>query len=66
MDDDEHEMWKVLEGLLGNPHIDLGGLVYMVRDKEVEVWDGPAATEWSESVQAAKRLLDKLREKGRA
>ncbi len=51
------EYKAVLQALMTNKHIDLGDLVYTVRDKELQGWDGPSVKAWSEAVGEAKRLL---------
>lgn len=48
---------KMLEALLlltGNPHIDLGDCIYIVRDRELKGWDGPAVLAWSQAITSAK------------
>jgi len=45
--------------LTGNPHIDLGDLVYQVREREGKGWDGPAVLAWSQACEAAKVAIAK-------
>jgi hypothetical protein len=47
----------VLRALTTNPHLDLGDLVYTVRERELQGWDGPAVTAWSDAVLAVQQLL---------
>lgn len=47
----------VLRALTTNPHVDLGDLVYQVRDQEGQGWDGPATKAWSDAVAAARTLV---------
>ena len=37
-----------LRGLMTNPHINLGDLVYDVREREGKGWDGPDVKAWSD------------------
>ena len=46
-----------LEALFANPHMDLGDLVYAVRERELQGWDGPAVKQWSDAVKAARAAL---------
>jgi hypothetical protein len=39
------------------PHLDLGDLIYKVRDSEGEGWDGPAVRHWSKAVTDAQEAL---------
>ena len=50
-------MYEALEGLMGNPSIDLGDLVYYVREREGKGWDGPDVNAWSNAVQLARAAL---------
>lgn len=47
-----------LRGLFSNPHLNLGDLVYKIRDSELKGWEGPAVTQWSEAVEFAERALN--------
>jgi len=58
---ERRQMWAVLEGLLTNPQIDLGDLVYQVRDREGLGWEGPDVTAWGNAVKAAKEMLAHFR-----
>ena len=58
----ERENERLLAALLlltGNPHIDLGDLVYQVREREGKGWDGPAVLAWSQGVTSAKAAIAK-------
>lgn len=55
----DQDLLEALEALTSNPHIDLGGLVYKVRDSEGEGWDGPQVKHWSDAVQAARTAIAK-------
>jgi hypothetical protein len=55
------DLLAALEALSSNPYLHLGDLVYAVREKEREGWDGPAVTAWSEAVMAAKAAIAKAR-----
>ncbi len=50
---------RTLRALFSNPHVDLGDLVYQIREREGQGWDGPAVKAWSEAVTEAKRLTGK-------
>lgn len=51
------ELQRAVHELFSNPHLDLGDLVYKVRESEGEGWDGPAVKAWSAAVANAKKLL---------
>ncbi len=55
------DLLAALEAVSSNPHLDLGSLVYKVRDSEGEGWDGPAVTQWSNAVQAVKAAIAKAK-----
>ena len=55
------ELLSALEALLSNPYLNLGDLVYQVREREGEGWDGPAVTAWSDAVMAAKAAIAKAK-----
>lgn len=55
------ELLAALEALFSNPHIYPGDLVYQVRDREGLGWDGPAVTQWSDAVTAAKAAIAKAK-----
>lgn len=42
---------------MNHPHIDLGDLVYGVRDRADEDWNGPSVTAWNNAVMNAERAL---------
>lgn len=44
------DLLEALEAISVNPHLDLGDLVYKVRESEGLGWDGPAVTAWGEAV----------------
>lgn len=41
---------KALNGLFGNPHMNLEDAVYDVREREGEGWEGKWVEQWSEAV----------------
>lgn len=55
------DLLAALEALFSNPHIYPGDLVYQVREREGEGWDGPAVKQWSEAVMAAKAAIAKAK-----
>jgi hypothetical protein len=52
---------EALEALTSNPHVNLGDLVYQVRDREGLGWDGPQVTKWSNAVQQASAAIAKAK-----
>jgi hypothetical protein len=54
----------VLRALTTNPHLSLGDLVYTVRERELEGWEGPAVKSWSDAVVAATDVLKRATEAG--
>lgn len=50
-----------LSALFGNPHLDLGDLVYQVREREGEGWEGASVKAWSDAVTAGRHLLSTQR-----
>jgi len=46
-----------LLAIFSNPHVDLGDLVYTIRERELEGWEGPAVKQWGDAVAAAHKLL---------
>jgi hypothetical protein len=55
------DLYEALIGLLTNPYINLGDLVYQIRERELKGWDGPAVTAWSDAVTAAKAAIKKVK-----
>ena len=53
------ELLIALEALFSNEHIDLGDLVYNVRESEGEGWEVPSVTAWGEAVTKAKEAIQK-------
>lgn len=47
------QVLDVLNRLMTNEHIDLGDLVYTVREREGEGWNGPSIKAWSKAVEDA-------------
>jgi hypothetical protein len=48
---------SALEGLLRAEHINLGDLVYAVREREGLDWEGPAVKAWSAAVVEAEEAV---------
>lgn len=55
----QSELLAALVALTTNEHINLGDLVYTVRDNEGLGWEGPAVKAWSDAVMAAKAAIAK-------
>lgn len=53
-----------LRVLTSNPHLSLGDLVYNVRDRELQGWEGSAVIAWSNAVTSANDVLKRAREAG--
>ena len=53
----EQNLLDALRGLLTHPSLDLGDLIYTVREREGLGWDGPLVKQWSDAVQAAEAAL---------
>lgn len=47
---------SALRGVTRHPHVSLGDLVYAVREREGEGWDGPLVKQWSDAVKVAEAL----------
>jgi hypothetical protein len=59
MNELEKELLSALKELFENPHLDLEDLVYTIREREGDGWDGNSVTQWSNAVTNAKNLLKK-------
>jgi hypothetical protein len=57
--DINQEMLEALIALTSNPHLDLGDLVYNVRERECEGWEGPSVVAWGQAVAKAKAALSR-------
>jgi hypothetical protein len=55
----------VLRQFFSCKHIDLDYLVYAVRDRELQGWDGPAVKAWSDAMQNARAVLKRADEERR-
>jgi hypothetical protein len=52
---DEHH--TALKTLTSNPHIALGDMVYEVREREGEGWEGPAVKSWGDACSRVDKLV---------
>jgi hypothetical protein len=52
----------IMRALCTQEHLDLGDLVYVVRDREGQGWEGPAVKAWSEAMIAAFAFLTEVSE----
>jgi len=55
---------SALRALTSNPHLSLGDLVYTMRERELQGWEGPAVIAWSNAVTHATDVLKRAREAG--
>jgi len=55
------ELLDALIAISTNPHINLGDLVYNVREAEGEGWDGPAVSAWSDACEQVKAAIAKAK-----
>lgn len=55
------DMLAALEAITSNPHLDLGDLVYQVRERECQGWEGDAVRQWSEAVTSVKEAIRKAK-----
>jgi len=55
--DSHAELKNTLEALTSNPYLNLGDLVYQVREREGKGWEGPAVVAWSNAIDQARAAL---------
>lgn len=55
------EMFEALTALTTNPHLNLGDLVYKIRESELKGWEGPAVIAWGKAVEATDAVLEKVK-----
>lgn len=55
------DLLQALELLSTNPHLDLGDLVYHIRESEGKGWDGESVTKWNEAIAKMKYALAKAK-----
>jgi hypothetical protein len=53
------ELLEALIAITSNSHINLGDLVYEVREREGEGWEGTAVKQWSEAVSKVESAIAK-------
>ena len=53
------ELLAALQAISSNPYIDLGDLVYKVRESEGEGWEGKAVKQWSDACQLIESAIAK-------
>lgn len=58
------KMLAALKAVSSNEHVDLGDLVYYVKDRELKGWEGPAVTQWSKTVELVKEAIKEAEELG--
>lgn len=56
------DLLEALVKLTSNKHIDLGDLIYNVKEREGEGWEGPSVKAWGEAVELAKTAIKKATE----
>jgi len=55
------DLLEALEAISSNPHVDLGDLVYKVRESEGEGWEGPQVKAWSDACELVKSAIAKAK-----
>ena len=55
-----NEMREALLAITSNPHVSLGDLVYEVREREGEGWEGKYVKQWGEAVAKVEAVVKKL------
>jgi hypothetical protein len=53
------ELLEALKALMENEHLDLGDLIYKVREREGLGWEGPSVTQWSDAIEKANAAIAK-------
>lgn len=54
------EMKAALIAISSNKHLDLGDLIYDVREREGKGWEGKSVKQWSDAVQKVNEVVKKL------
>lgn len=54
------DLRDALLAITSNPHIFLSDLIYDVREREGQGWDGPHVKQWSDAVEKVKNVLQSL------
>lgn len=62
---EDSDLLAACEAILSHPNINLGDLIYDVREREGKGWDGPNVEAWAKAVMALKAAVAK-REGGAA
>ena len=55
------DLLEALEALTTNPYVNLGDLIYQVRDREGLGWEGPNVTAWNNAFMAANAAIAKAK-----
>lgn len=56
-------VFAALASLQSNEHVSLGDLVYVVRDREGEGWNGKWVSHWDQAVAAAEQITKEVQAK---
>lgn len=56
------ELFDALIAISSNDHLDLGDMIYDVRENEGEGWDGPSVKAWSDAVAKVRAAIQKATE----
>lgn len=58
LQDENKRLRDALKALMTNPSIDLGDMIYNVKDREGKGWEGPDVTAWGKALIEARKLLE--------
>lgn len=58
LQDENKRLRDALKALMTNPSIDLGDMIYNVKDREGKGWEGPDVTAWGKALIEARKLLN--------
>lgn len=56
--DENKRLREALKAIMTNPSIDLGDMIYNVKDREGKGWEGPDVTAWGKALIESRKLLN--------